>query len=88
MKYPSLYDVTNKDLLISEKVFLLLRLEYCILILNSVNAFLTYEKHIVALVLFSMLMLMMVLKLKTSEQEWYKYRAITESIKLSHGSFP
>ncbi len=53
MKYPSLYDVTNKDLLhIRKGISSFSRLEYCILILNAVNAFLTYEKkHIVALVL-------------------------------------
>ena len=90
MKYPSLYDVTNKrSASYQKRYFFFLRLEYCILILNAANAFLTYEKkYIVALVLFSMLMLMMVLKIKkTSEQEWYKYRAITESIKTVSWKF-
>ena len=45
MKYPSLYDVTNKrSASYQKRYFFFLRLEYCILILNAVNAFLTYEK--------------------------------------------
>jgi len=90
MKYPSLYNVTNKrSSSHQKKYFLFLMTEYVTLILSAVNAFLIYdEKYIVALVLFSFLMLLMVLKVKkTSEQEWYKYRAITESIKTVSWKF-
>lgn len=90
MKYPSLYNVTNKrSSSYQKKYFLFLMIEYVTLIMSAVNAFLTYdEKYIVALVLFSFLMLLMILKVKkTSEQEWYKYRAITESIKTVSWKF-
>lgn len=90
MKYPSLYDFTNKrSASYQRKYFFLLRFEYCILICSAVNAFVNYkEKYVVALILFSTLMLLMVLNLKKkSEQEWYKYRAITESIKTVSWKF-
>lgn len=90
MKYPSLYNVTNKrSASYQKKYFFFLRVEYVTLIVSAVNAFLVYEKkYIVALLLFSFLMLLMIFKVKkTSEQEWYKYRAITESIKTVSWKF-
>lgn len=83
-KYPSLYTISNKRAAKYQKYyFCTLRFEYAILIFNAVNAFATYDyKYYVSLALFVVLMLMMLFQFKKKfEQEWYKYRAITESIK-------
>ncbi|WP_436896269.1 DUF4231 domain-containing protein [Enterobacter hormaechei] len=86
LSYPGLYDVTNKRSAKSQKkYFAWLRVEYTLLITSSVNAFLIYDyKYYVSLVLFALLMMLMIFKVKNKfEQEWYKYRAVTESIKTT-----
>lgn len=86
VSYPGLYDVTNvRSAKSQKKYFFWLRVEYSVLILSAVNAFVVYEcKYYVALVLFAFLMILMIFKFKSKfEQEWYKYRAITESIKTT-----
>lgn len=86
ISYPGLYDLTNTRSAKSQrKYFCCLIVEYSLLIIISVNVFLNYDyKYYVALFLFAILMLLMFFKVKTKfEQEWYKYRAITESIKTT-----
>lgn len=90
IKYPSLYDITNKRSERNQKYyFTALRVEYALLISSAVNAFLKYDfKYYTALFLFTILMLMVVFKLKSKfEREWYKYRAVTESIKTISWKF-
>ncbi|WP_160317819.1 DUF4231 domain-containing protein, partial [Erwinia billingiae] len=90
IKYPSLYDITNKRSENNQRYyFAALRIEYLLLIFSAVNAFLEYDyKYYTALFLFTMLMLMVAFKLKSKfEREWYKYRAVTESIKTISWKF-
>ncbi|HHS8781892.1 DUF4231 domain-containing protein [Serratia sarumanii] len=90
INYPGLYDLADKrSAKAQQKHFLWLRIEYSLLIFSSVNAFVTYEyKYYVAFVLFVFLMMLMVFKVKSKfEQEWYKYRAISESIKTTTWNF-
>lgn len=86
INYPGLYDLTNSRSATSQKkYFFWLGMEYSLLIVSAINAFIIYDyKYYVAFVLFASLMALMVFKVKSKfEQEWYKYRAITESIKTT-----
>lgn len=90
VSYPGLYDITNSRSATSQKKYFgWLRVEYSLLIISSVNAFINYDyKYYVAFVLFALLMILMCFKVKSKfEQEWYKYRAITESIKTTTWNF-
>ncbi|NBL00761.1 MAG: DUF4231 domain-containing protein, partial [Erysipelotrichia bacterium] len=66
-----------------------IRAEYALLIFIAVNSSLSYmEKYSVNLVLFVLLiMLLLVRNIINFEQKWYKYRAVTESIKTTTWKF-
>ncbi len=84
--YPGLYDLTNcRSASSQRKYFFWLGAEYSLLIASAINVFINYDyKYYVSLVLFACLMALMIFKVKNKfEQEWYKYRAITESIKTT-----
>jgi hypothetical protein len=84
MDYPGLYEIANKKSESSQKkYFFFLRLEYSLLITSAVNAVIDYKsKYILSFFLFCALLLIIYAKKKFKhDQEWYKYRAIAESIK-------
>ena len=88
--YPHLYEITNERSAKNQKYFLNgIRAEYALLIFIAVNSSLSYmEKYSVNLVLFVLLiMLLLVRNIINFEQKWYKYRAVTESIKTTTWKF-
>ena len=88
--YPHLYEITNERSAKNQKYFLnCIRAEYALLIFIAVNSSLSYmEKYSVNLVLFVLLiMLLLVRNIINFEQKWYKYRAVTESIKTTTWKF-
>jgi hypothetical protein len=88
--YPHLYEITNERSVKNQKYFLNgIRAEYALLIFIAVNSSLSYmEKYSVNLVLFVLLiMLLLVRNIINFEQKWYKYRAVTESIKTTTWKF-
>lgn len=88
--YPHLYEITNERSAKNQKYFLNgIRAEYALLIFIAVNSSLSYmEKYSVNLVLFVLLiMLLLVRNIISFEQKWYKYRAVTESIKTTTWKF-
>ena len=88
--YPHLYEITNERSAKNQKYFLNgIRAEYALLIFIAVNSSLSYmEKYSVNLVLFVLLiMLLLVRNIINFEQKWYKYRAVTESIKTTPWKF-
>ena len=88
--YPHLYEITNERSSKNQKYFLNgIRAEYALLIFIAVNSSLSYmEKYSVNLVLFVLLiMLLLVRNIINFEQKWYKYRAVTESIKTTTWKF-
>ena len=88
--YPHLYEITNERSAKNQRYFLNgIRAEYALLIFIAVNSSLSYmEKYSVNLVLFVLLiMLLLVRNIINFEQKWYKYRAVTESIKTTTWKF-
>ena len=88
--YPHLYEITNERSAKNQKYFLNgIRAEYALLIFIAINSSLSYmEKYSVNLVLFVLLiMLLLVRNIINFEQKWYKYRAVTESIKTTTWKF-
>ena len=88
--YPHLYEITNERSAKNQKYFLNgIRAEYALLIFIAVDSSLSYmEKYSVNLVLFVLLiMLLLVRNIINFEQKWYKYRAVTESIKTTTWKF-
>ena len=88
--YPHLYEITNERSAKNQKYFLNgIWAEYSLLIFIAVNSSLSYmEKYSVNLVLFVLLiMLLLVRNIINFEQKWYKYRAVTESIKTTTWKF-
>lgn len=90
IEYPHLYEITNERSTKNQRCFLNgIRAEYALLIFIAVNSSLSYmEKYSVNLVLFFLLIvLLLVRNIINFEQKWYKYRAVTESIKTTTWKF-
>lgn len=88
--YPHLYEITNKRSAKNQSYFLnSVMAEYTLLICTAVNTSLPYaQKYIVNLVLFLLLIILLSIRsLINFEQKWYKYRAVTESIKTTTWKF-
>lgn len=62
-----------------------MRAEYALLIFTAVNSSLSYDgKYITNLALFILLIILLLVRnVINFEQKWYKYRAVTESIKTT-----
>lgn len=88
--YPHLYNITNERSAKNQRYFLNgIRAEYTLLIFTAVNTSLPYmEKYSVNLVLFILLIILLLVRnIINFEQKWYKYRAVTESIKTTTWKF-
>jgi SMODS and SLOG-associating 2TM effector domain 1/SMODS and SLOG-associating 2TM effector domain 3 len=90
IEFPHIYGITNKRSADNQKYFLnCIMAEYVILIFTAVNSSIPYkDKYIINLILFSALMALLVVRnLINFERKWYKYRAVTESIKTTTWKF-
>ena len=90
IEYPHLYEITNSRSAKNQWHFLnAVRTEYALLIFTAVNSSLPYNgKYITNLVLFVLLIIFLLLRnVINFEQKWYKYRAVTESIKTTTWKF-
>lgn len=90
IEYPSIYDETNRKSARSQTVFLgTVKAEYLILIITAVNAAISYKyQYIANLYLFSLLIVLLGVRYFFNfEKKWYKYRAVTESIKTTTWKF-
>lgn len=88
--YPHLYDITNKRSALNQNYFMRgLMAEYAMLIALTINTLLSYdEKYLVNFIMFlSLIILLSVRNYINFEQRWYKYRAVTESIKTTTWKF-
>lgn len=88
--YPHLYDITNNRSTLNQNYFLRgLMAEYIMLVSLVVNTLLSYdEKYLINFLMFlSLIILLSVRNYINFEQRWYKYRAITESIKTTTWKF-
>ncbi|HCL5072186.1 TPA: DUF4231 domain-containing protein [Salmonella enterica] len=90
IEFPSVYNVTNKKSARAQSLFLkLVQVEYILLIVTAVNASISYEHRYVANLYFftALAFLLWVRSYLNFEQKWYKYRALTESIKTTTWKF-
>lgn len=90
IEYPHLYEITNERAAKNQWYFLNgVRAEYALLIFTAVNSSLSYNgKYIINLALFvTLIILLLVRNIINFEQRWYKYRAVTESIKTTTWKF-
>ncbi|MGL6117956.1 DUF4231 domain-containing protein [Plesiomonas sp.] len=84
IKFPDVYNITNKRSILAQKRFLrMVKIEYLILIFTAINSAIPYAgKHIIGLcLLIFLLAVFFVKRFYNFEKKWYKYRALTESIK-------
>lgn len=84
MQFPSIYEITNKRSMLAQARFLrMVKIEYIILVFTAINSAIPYsEKHVVGLaLLIFVLVIFTVKRFFDFENKWYKYRALTESIK-------
>lgn len=84
IRFPDVYNITNKRSMLAQKRFLrMVKCEYLILILTAINSAIPYTgKHITGLCLLTFLLVVFFVKRCFNfEKKWYKYRALTESIK-------
>lgn len=90
IEYPHLYEITNERAAKNQWYFLNgVRAEYALLIFTAVNSSLSYNgKYIINLALFVILIILLLVRnIINFEQRWYKYRAVTESIKTTTWKF-
>ena len=90
IQYPHLYEITNERSAKNQWYFLNgVRAEYVLLIFTAVNSSLSYDgKYITNLALFILLIILLLVRnVINFEQKWYKYRAVTESIKTTTWKF-
>ncbi len=90
IQYPHLYEITNERSAKNQWYFLNgVRAEYALLIFTAVNSSLSYDgKYITNLALFILLIILLLVRnVINFEQKWYKYRAVTESIKTTTWKF-
>ncbi|WP_434746287.1 DUF4231 domain-containing protein [Candidatus Pantoea rara] len=83
-EYPYVYVFADEKSTIMQRLYLrLLILEYFLLFCTAANSFLSYqEKYTTSAILLFFLMILLFVKMKfSSSSDWYKYRALAESIK-------
>lgn len=84
MRFPNIYNVTNERSALAQSRFLrMVKIEYLVLVITAINSAMPYSnKHFVGLVfLIFVLVVFSIKRCFDFENKWYKYRALTESIK-------